>query len=213
MYRECNVLFLGLCEYKEAYSYQRQLLCKRLGHKISDTLVIVYHPPVITIGCAGEVDGILVSPMEVRQESIEVYKAHRMGNIFYHGPGQLVCYPILDIKGHGKDPEMVVKRYCEVMVRVMGDYGLRGLLGKGPAVWYGDEMIGFADINVDGGVTYYGFALNININMNNFKYITQKGSRFTSLQEILGRQVDEDEVRKSVISHFGEVFNLKMVVK
>ena len=213
MYRECNVLFLGLCEYREAYSYQRQLLCKRIGNKIPDTLVLVYHPSVITIGCAGETGGKLVSPTEVGQESIAVYKNHLLGNIFYHGPGQLVCYPILDIKGHGKDPELVVKKYCEVMVRVMGGYGLSGLLVKGPGVWYRDEMIGFADINVTGGVTFYGFALNININMDNFKYITQKGSRFTSLQKILGRRLDEDEVKNSVISHFGEVFTLKMVLK
>lgn len=216
MYRECNVLFLGLCDYKEAYSYQRQLLCKRIGHKIPDTLVLVYHPPVITIGRSGGMGSIPASPLELKQESIAVYITQRTGDLFYHGPGQLVCYPILDIKGHGKEPALVVKKYCEVMVRVMGDYGLTGLLGKGPGVWYKDELIGFADIDVTGGVTFYGFALNININMVNFKYITRNDSKyqgFTSLQKILGRQVDEDEIRSSVISHFGEVFNLKMVLK
>lgn len=212
--RECNVVYLGSCEYKEAYAYQRQLICKRMGYKIPDTIILLHHPPVLTIGREGTRGHILVSPGVLRREGILVYDTDREGDITYHGPGQLVGYPILDLKQHDGGIRRVIQNCEEVFIRVLRDLGLIGVrMDNYPGVWFGEENICAIGFGVSSGVTYHGFAFNVNTNLKHFGYITpcgRTGKGVTSLEKIFGRKIDEEDVRHKVVRHFGEVFHLKM---
>ncbi|GBF32234.1 octanoate-protein-N-octanoyltransferase [Desulfocucumis palustris] len=215
MYRKCNVVYLGCCDYQEAYSYQRQLICKRMGYKIPDTLVLLYHPPILTIGRKGARGHILVEPEVLRREGILVYETDRSGDITYHGPGQLLAYPILDLKQHVKDERWLVNNYEEVVIRLLKDYSLSGYRrDKCPGVWVGNRKISTLGIAISNWISYHGFALNINTNLNHFSYIDPCGKSdqgVTSLEKERGAPVDEEEVRERVIWHFGQVFNLEML--
>ncbi len=214
MYRECNVVYLGSCDYQEAYAYQRQLICKRMGYKIPDTLVLLYHPPILTIGRKGARGHILAPPEVLRKEGILVYETDRSGDITYHGPGQLVAYPILDLKQHAGDELWLMSCYEDVIIRVLKDFNLNGLrMDKCTGVWVEGKKICSIGIAINNWVSYHGFALNINVNLDHFRYIApygKAGEIVTSLQNMLGREIDEENVRDRVVRRFGEVFGLKM---
>jgi lipoyl(octanoyl) transferase len=214
MYRKCNVVYLGSCDYQEAFAYQRQLICKRMGYKIPDTLVLLQHPPILTIGRQGARGHILALPEVLRREGILVYESDRGGDINYHGPGQLVAYPILDLRQHVKDEQWLIYNYQEVIIRVLGDFKLSGSrLERCADVWVKGKKICSIGIAINNWVSYHGFALNINANLEHFKYIApcgETGEITTSLQNLLGRDIDEEKVRDSVVRYFGEVFDLEM---
>ncbi|MFZ5595548.1 MAG: lipoyl(octanoyl) transferase LipB [Bacillota bacterium] len=214
MTRECSVIQLGLFDYREAYLLQKQLLCRRIGKKIPDTLVLLQHPAVITIGRKGSRNNILASPEELCREGILVYDADRGGDITYHGPGQLIAYPILDLSQHIKDVHRVIFMYEEVVIRLLDGYGVEGRRIPGyPGVWVENEKICAIGIGITNWVTYHGFALNVNTNLVHFSYIspcgiTEKG--VTSLERILGGAVNMDDVERKMVTVFGQVFDLKM---
>lgn len=214
MNRGFKVVYLGCCEYPEASAYQRQLICKRLGYKIDDTLILLHHPPVITIGRDGTRGHILAAPEVLRREGILVYETDRGGDITYHGPGQLVGYPILDLRQHGGSVRRIIYNYEEIFIRVLREFGLIGSRHDNyPGVWFGGENICAVGVGVSNGVVYHGFAFNINTNLRHFSYITPcgiTGKGVTSLQKIFGREIDEDEVRQKTVRYFGEVFHLEM---
>lgn len=214
MIRECRVVSLGMCDYQEAYQLQKQLLCRRIGGKIPDTLVLLQHPPVFTIGRKGTRKNILAGNEVLYREGILVYNTDRGGDITYHGPGQIVGYPILDLNLHGRDVHRVINMYEEVVIRLLAGYGLKGSrLTEHPGVWVDHEKICAIGIGISNWVTYHGFALNVNTNLEHFRYIIPcgiTGRGVTSMARILGRGVDETSVAGELVRIFGRVFDLQM---
>lgn len=214
MIRECRVVYLGRCEYKEAHLLQKQLLGRRIGQKIPDTLLILQHHPVITLGRRGDRGNILAGGEILQREGIPVYSTDRGGDVTYHGPGQIVGYPVLDLRQHGGDVHRLIQMYEEVIIGLLSGYGLEGgrLAGR-PGVWVGDQKICAVGIGISNWVTFHGFALNVNTNLEHFSYITPcgiPGRGVTSMHRLLGREVDETAVADGLVESFGRVFGLEM---
>ena len=211
---ECLYRYLARCTYREAYALQMILVKKRIESLIPDTLLLLTHMPVYTIGRAGTRKHILVSDAVLEREGLDVYEIDRGGDITYHGPGQLVVYPILDLRQHGKDLHMLTDQYEEVIIQVLGEYGVEaGRIPEHPGVWVGREKICALGIGVSNWVSYHGLAININPNMVHFSYIMPcgiPGKGVTSLSNILGKDIQMEEVVAHVVKKFGEIFKLKM---
>ncbi|MCL6610120.1 MAG: lipoyl(octanoyl) transferase LipB [Peptococcaceae bacterium] len=214
MTRECRVFYLGRCGYREAYRLQKRLVRRRIGGEIPDTLLLLQHHPVITIGRRGNGGNILAGAEVLEREGIRVHRADRGGDVTYHGPGQVVGYPVLDLNLHGKDVHRVINLYEEVIIRLLARYGLEGSRLSGhPGVWAGNEKICAIGIGVSNWVTYHGFALNVNTNLQHFSYIIPcgiSGRGVTSMSRLLGREVDESKVAGDLAEVFGLVFRLEM---
>lgn len=214
MTRDCRVVYLGQCDYQEAYQLQKQFLCRRIGGRIPDTLILLQHPPVITVGRKGARRNILVDNEVLHREGIPVYNTDRGGDITYHGPGQIVGYPILDLNQHGRDVHKVIYMFEDVIIGLLAGYGIEGTRSPDyPGVWVGSEKICAIGIAVSNWVTYHGFALNVNTNLTHFSYITPCGISdrgVSSMARLLGGPVDEVKVAEDLVKIFGLVFNLEM---
>lgn len=211
----CRIINLGIQDYWEVYQYQKELVQAKAGGKHGhDTLILVEHPPVFTIGKTGSRENLHIPPEQLEERGIAVYEIDRGGDITYHGPGQLVGYPILSLERHGKDLHKLVWKYEEVIIRTLGDFGITGArLEEYPGVWVGEEKIAALGIGVSRWIAYHGFALNVNPNLAHFKMITPCGihdKNITSLELLLGCPVNMEEVSGHLVRHFGEVFNMEM---
>jgi lipoate-protein ligase B len=170
----------------------------------------VEHPPVFTIGRAGTGEHIIAPQEVLEREGIKVYEINRGGDVTYHGPGQLVGYPILNLGEYDKDLHETVRKYEEVIIRLLAEYcieagRIEGLTG----VWVGDEKIAAIGIGVRKWVTFHGFALNVNPNLEHFKLIVPCGIRdkgVTSMEKILKERVNWEGLKEKLIYHFVDVF-------
>lgn len=211
--RNLKVLNLGRKEYGETYLLQRKLVLQRARQQIPDTLILVEHPPVYTIGRNGTKEHILVGEETLAKEGIKVFEIDRGGDITYHGPGQIVSYPILDLNQHGKDLHKLLHMYEEVIIKLLTSYGIQGSrIKEYPGVWVADNKIAALGVGVSRWVSYHGFAFNINPNMLHFQMITPCGiteKGVTSLYNELGQDIDITEVQNRLIDCFCQVFTLK----
>jgi len=211
-----NVIKTGNIHYKKAYNMQLELLEKRNNNEINDTLLLVEHPPVFTIGTSGTSDNITVSKEFLKSSGIEVFETNRGGDITYHGPGQIVGYPILNLKEHKKDLHWLLRSYEEVFIRLLKkEYDINAKRVKGlTGVWVGNEKITAIGVGVRHWITYHGFAFNINPNLDHFSYIIPCGildKGVSSLKKILGYEVNQNEAIPKVIKYFAEVFNMEVL--
>jgi lipoyl(octanoyl) transferase len=199
--------------YAEALDLQRRLVEERKGDQISDLLLFVEHPHVLTLGVRG--DGgrshILASPETLAARGIEVFETGRGGDVTYHGPGQLVGYPIISLKPDRCDVHRYVRDLEEVLIRTAADFSvtsgrIHGLTG----VWVGDEKLAAIGVRISRWVTSHGFALNVTTDLDHFKLIVPCGIAdrgVTSLGQLLGRPVGMQGVEERLIAHFCGVFN------
>jgi lipoate-protein ligase B len=205
----CFWRFDGTVRYAEGRTLQKDLVRRRIVGEIPDTLVLLEHPHVITLGKVARREHLLA----VRPE-VEVVETDRGGDITYHGPGQVVGYPILDLSGHRKDVKWYLDRLEEVMIRAVARWGLRA--GRRPGAtgaWVGDAKIGAIGVRVERWVTSHGFALNAATDLRYFDLIVPcglKGTGVTSIARETGKVVDLDEVRRAVVEDFGGVFGRVM---
>ena len=209
---EVEVRRLGRVPYADALALQRELVVERQAGRIGDLLLLVEHPHVLTLGVRG--DGgrshILAPPEMLAARSVEVFETGRGGDITYHGPGQLVGYPIIDLKPDRRDVHRYVRDLEEVLIRVAADYGIEaervaGLTG----VWVGQRKLAAIGVRIARWVTSHGFALNVTTDLDYFNLIIPCGVAdrgVTSLTALLGREVDWLEVEERVARHFGDVF-------
>ena len=202
---------LGLVTYSEGLELQRQLVEDRKAERIPDTLLLLQHPHVLTIGV--KKDGrehILASPERLASLGVDVFETGRGGDVTYHGPGQLVGYPILDLNPDRRDVHKYVRDLEEVMIRVCADYGLEAGRVKGfSGAWIGDEKIGAIGVRISRWITSHGFAFNVTTDVDFFNLIVPCGiadKGVTSLQSKLGRGVEMTEVENRFVNHFGTVF-------
>jgi lipoyl(octanoyl) transferase len=202
---------LGLVPYADALGLQAELVIKRRAGEIPDQLLLLEHPHVITLGTASSTDHILVSDADRALLGIELFETGRGGDVTYHGPGQLVGYPILDLKPDRCDLHRYVRDIEEALIRAMHEFDLAcdrraGLTG----VWLGEEKIAAIGVRVSSGwITSHGFALNVNTDLQFFDSIIPCGIRdhgVTSMKRALQRAVDINEVMDAVTSAFAEVF-------
>lgn len=213
MKKEAWILNLDTVPYEEAFDLQKKLVELRIQDKINDTLILLEHPPVFTITRKDTIKNILVSPDELKEKGIAVCKTNRGGDITYHGHGQLVGYPIMDLKEHGKDLHKYIRNIEEMIINLLTDYGISAHRDKRhPGVWVEEEKIAAIGISVKSSwITMHGFSLNINPDLDHYSLIipcgiTDKG--VTSLSKLLGTSVSHKDVRQKLIQHYEEVFNL-----
>jgi lipoyl(octanoyl) transferase len=209
---EVEVRRLGLIPYADALALQRELVEERRTGRIGDLLLLVEHPHVLTLGVRG--DGgrshILASAEALASRSIDVHETGRGGDITYHGPGQLVGYPILDLKPDRCDVHRYVRDLEEVLIRVAADYGIEA--GRVPGltgVWVGGGKLAAIGVRIARWITSHGFALNVTTDLEYFNLIVPCGiadGGVTSLAALLGRTVDREGVEDRIVHHFSEVF-------
>lgn len=207
MTEECVVLDLGLVDYQAAWNLQRSLVRRRLRGEIRDTLLLLEHPSVYTVGRRGSVSGL-------RDLGLPVYEVERGGDVTFHGPGQLVGYPIMALKKGKLDVRSHVNRLEETLRRVATSYGLTPEEGPHAGLWAGGKKLASIGVAVKHYVTYHGFALNVSVDLAPFKRIQPCGldaTRIASLQEMLDRPVDMDEVKGQLMDCFAVSFHMSLL--
>lgn len=208
--RICEAKWLGKVGYAEGLALQEQAVERLRSGEGPEQLLLLEHPHVFTLGRRGVTTNILLNEEQLREYSIEVHEIGRGGDVTYHGPGQLVGYPIINLKPDRCDVHRYVRDIEEVLIRAVGDFGVTGTRIKGlTGVWVGNEKIAAIGVRIARWITSHGFALNVNTDLQYFQMIvpcgiTDKG--VTSLARLLGRDVDMGEVTKSVTAHFAAVF-------
>jgi lipoyl(octanoyl) transferase len=217
--KNCQIVDLGLIGYAEAYALQKRVVAARKADAIGDVLLLCEHTPVITQGRNGKREHLLVSENVLRQRNVEFYETSRGGDITYHGPGQLVGYPILNLGAIRKDVVWYVRMLEEVMIRTTAEFGreayrVEGKTGIWVAVASGvEEKLGAIGVHISRWVTSHGLAYNISTDLRNFDLIVPcgiAGRKAASLEKLLGRAVNLKEVAPRISKHFGEVFGLEM---
>ncbi len=209
--RPLRVRELGLVPYTEGLQLQAELVRERREGEIPDTLLLLQHPHVITLGSGAHEENILLGPEERAARGIELYAAGRGGDVTYHGPGQLVGYPILDLKPDRCDLHQYLRDLEEVLILTLGDYGLRAGRREGlTGVWVDDRKLAAIGVRVSSGwITSHGFALNVETDLAFFDAIVPCGIREYGVGSIageLGRKVEMQEVEARVVAHFTDVF-------
>lgn len=213
-----HVQWLGNVDYASAWQHQRELVQQRRAGAIPDTLLLLEHrPPVITLGRGSHAEHLLVTPQQLENLGIHLVETDRGGDITYHGPGQLVGYPILDLRHHGRDVHLYLRNLEEAIIIALGHFGIVGHRKEGlTGVWVGEEKIAAIGIKVSHWITMHGFALNVCPDLSHFGLIVPCGIRnkgVTSLQNLLGREVTLQELISPVVEAFARVFNLQPVAE
>ena len=203
---------LGRIPYADALTLQRLLVEDRRAGRIEDLLLLLEHPHVLTLGVRG--DGgrshILATPDALGSRGVEVHESGRGGDITYHGPGQIVGYPIMDLRPDRCDVHRYVRDIEEVLIRTASDYGVEAGRVEGlTGVWVGREKLAAIGVRISRWVTSHGFAFNVTTDLEYFNLIVPCGiadRSVTSLARLLGHPVERVDVEDRIVAHFGEVF-------
>lgn len=207
MTTEGNLLDLGQRDYMSVWDLQRKLVDLRAKRAIPDTLILVQHPHVFTVGKG--VQGEL--PAEIN--GVTVIRIERGGHWTYHGPGQLVGYPILDLDSRQRDIHGFLRNIEETIILTLARFGINASRGDQTGVWIQNKKIGSIGAAIRNWISFHGFALNVNTELTYFAYIEpceMPASTMTSMKAILGKQVDFDAVKQQIRKSFEKVFNLEL---
>lgn len=231
--KTCWVVDLGLVAYQPAFDLQRRLVAARKCGAVPDVLLLCEHPHVITLGRNGRREHLLVSAQLLRQMGVEFHSSDRGGDITYHGPGQIVGYPIVNLAAIRRDVAWYVRQLEEAMIRATAEFGIvAGRKAGMTGVWV-DELSGAASVapndadahhagaeklaaigvHLSRWVTSHGFAYNVSTDLRYFDLIVPCGiadKRATSLERLLGRAVRRQEVAPRIVAHLGDVFEREM---
>jgi len=209
---------LGLIGYAEGYALQKRIVAARKAEAIEDVLLLCEHPHVITQGRNGKREHLLASEHVLRQKGIEYYETRRGGDITYHGPGQIVGYPILNLGAIRRDVVWYVRMLEEAMIRATAEFGINaervaGKTGIWVRVGATEEKLAAIGVHISRWVTSHGFAYNVSTDLRNFDLIVPCGiadRKATSLEKLLARHVEEKEVAPRIAKHLGELLGLEM---
>lgn len=208
------LLNLNFVPYLEALHLQHRLVAARREGRIEDVLILLEHPPVITLGRRGDESNIVASKELLVRLGIEVHRVERGGDVTYHGPGQLVGYPILDLRGYWQDVGWYMRSLEEVLIRALSDFSIEAGRREGRiGVWIGEKNIAALGARIEKRITYHGFALNVSTDLSHFDLIIPcgyKGLGITSMEEVVGVAPDMEAVRRAVALRFEEVFDVRL---
>ena len=210
----CQVEQPGLIDYAAALALQAQRVQERKAEIIPDTLILLQHPHVYTLGRNARRENLLVAPERLAEAGASVFQTDRGGDVTYHGPGQLVGYPVFNLAQHRRDIAWYMRCLEEVFIAVAKCYSISARRVEGlTGVWVGNDKLAALGVHISRWITSHGFALNVNTDLRYFDWIVPCGIRdkgVTSLEKLLGRPIDMSEVVDLVIAQFGEVFGLEM---
>ena len=204
---------LGVVPYADALALQKTLVEERRAGRVPDLLLLLQHPAVITLGVRRDSRShVKASARQLAAQGVEVHEAGRGGDVTYHGPGQIVAYPILDLRPDRCDVHRYVRDLEEVMIRVCTDYGIAAQRVEGlSGAWVGAEKIGAIVVRISRWITSHGFAFNVNTRLEDFQLIVPCGiddRGVTSLRKLVGAELSIDEVEGRIIRRFAEVFDM-----
>lgn len=201
---------LGSADYKEVWDLQKKTHLEKQNGRIDDIIYTVEHNHVYTLGKSGSRDHILLSEEEMEAKGISYYEIDRGGDITYHGPGQLVVYPIIDLNNYYKDTHRYLRDLEEVVIRTLAELGITGTRDEEfTGVWVGEEKICAIGIKVSRWITMHGIALNVNTELEYFDKIIPCGifhKGVTSIKKELNKEADMTEVKKLILKNFETVF-------
>ena len=210
--RTLEIRRLGVVRYQDGLELQRALVEEHRAGHLPDLLLLLQHPPVITLGVKG--DGgrshIVADAFRLAQLGIDVCETGRGGDVTYHGPGQMVGYPIIDLRPDRCDVHRYVRDLEEVLIRICADYGVAARRVAGlTGAWVGDDKVGAIGVRISRWITSHGFAFNVRTNLDHFKLIVPCGITnrgVTSLQHAAGRDIPITEVENAAVQRFCDVF-------
>jgi lipoyl(octanoyl) transferase len=212
---ELHVRRLGIVPYAEGLELQKRLVEQRKAGEIPDQLLLLEHPPVITLGVKAKsgTANVRATPEMLAAHGVGLFETGRGGDVTYHGPGQLVGYPIISLKPHRCDVHRYVRDLEEVLIRAAGTFGVTAGRSEGlTGIWIGSEKLAAIGVRIARWVTSHGFAFNVTTNLSHFDLIVPCGisdKGVTSLERLLGRPVPMAEVEAAVIHAFREVFDYR----
>jgi len=213
--KQLAVLHMGVTDYRSTWNLQRRLLELRVAGRIPDVLMLNEHTPVYTFGKSSDDNHLLANDSELLANHADVVHVDRGGDITYHGPGQLVGYPILDLNNYYNDVHRYLRDLEEVIVRSLNEFGIAARRDNDfTGVWVGNEKIAAIGVKVSHWVTMHGFALNVNTDLSYFDRIIPCGifhRGVTSMQMLIGKQISIDEVSRSIVTRFGDVFGSEIL--
>lgn len=222
---------LGLKDYKEVWEYQNNLFQKVIDIKLANRervkqeptpnyFLFTEHPHVYTLGKSGNMNNLLLSEDQLKEKGITFFKSNRGGDITYHGPGQIIGYPIIDLDNFFPDIHLYMRKLEEVIILTIADYGLKGERSKGETGVWLDVGTPFArkicalGVRTSRWVTMHGFALNITTNLGYFDHIIPcgiKGKAVTSMKAELGKTIPQKEIKLKILHHFSKVFKAEFI--
>ena len=210
----CNVIHLGLTDYQRGLEIQRAMVGQIRSGQQPNTLLLLEHHHVYTIGRRGSRQDVFLDDEALEASGIQLHEADRGGQVTYHGPGQLVAYPLVDLREWG-GPLKYVRALEQVMVRTLAGFDIQaGVVEGNTGVWVGSEKIGAIGVKISRGVSYHGLALNVNTDLDFFRHIIPcgiAGAQVTSIARLLGGPVDLQLVAYGLTYHFGRAMGFRMV--
>jgi lipoate-protein ligase B len=208
---KCVCYRLGLIDYEEAYGLQKRVWAEKAEGREEDVMLLLEHTPTLTMGKSGNLENLLVDKEALVGEGISLYFTDRGGDITYHGPGQLIAYPIVDLRRRRKDIHRYVHELEEAVIGTLADFSIAGERDeKHVGVWVGTDKICAIGVRVHRWITMHGLALNVSPDLGPFSFITPCGiveRGVTSMAKLLGCAPPMEEVTSSLISHFAGVFS------
>jgi lipoyl(octanoyl) transferase len=202
---------LGTVSYGSALDLQRRLVAERAAGRVGDTLLLLAHPPVVTMGRGGHADNLVVPRESLSARGIEFVETDRGGDVTFHGPGQIVGYPIVDLTRRGRDLHRYLRDVEEMLIRALAEFGIEA--GRAPGltgVWVGDAKLAAIGVRVSRWIAHHGFALNVETDLSFFDLIVPcglRGKRVTSMRELLGGPVHRVAVEGALERAFIDVFS------
>lgn len=210
---DINLLDIGTLEYSKCLELQLQLRDMVANEQIGDSLVLVEHPPVLTLGVRGGEDNILVNKEHLQNLGIDIYQTKRGGDVTYHGPGQIVGYPIINLKKAGLGARSYVERIQNMFINLLSqEYSINAHseANKYTGVWVDNEKITAIGINISRMVSMHGFAYNVNTHLDHFSLINPCGlsdRQPTSLSKVLGHKIDMQLAKDQLLEYFAKSFD------
>ena len=210
--RNCCLRELGRIDYASALELQRRLVIERQQGAIDDQLLLLEHPHVVTLGRNGHRENLLASDEVLARSGVTFYPTDRGGDITYHGPGQLIGYPILDLREWKRDVAAYVRAVEEVLIRTLADFGIdAGRIPTLTGVWVDGRKIAAIGVHISRWVTSHGFALNVSTDLSYFQYIVPCGlTKPVTSMAALGVRASLEEVGYILTVHFGRVFDCQL---
>jgi lipoate-protein ligase B len=204
------ILDLGLMDYQKAWDLQHQLWLRRVEGEFPDLLLLLEHPHVITLGRRGNRSHLIASPEILEKMKVPIFHVERGGDVTYHGPGQIVVYPILELKDYGYRLIRYISQLEEVIIGVLNDFGIKGgkdSLNRG--VWVDGEKIASVGVAIKRWVSFHGFSLNYQTDLKYFELINPcglEGKKMTSMIKLVGTKISREQLVERISFHFKKIF-------